>query len=173
MPGPDLRYALDDRYAAEAPPRIYLTGTQALVRMVLIQAEADRAAGLDTAGFVSGYRGSPLGAVDQEMWRAARRLEAAGVRFQPAVNEDLAATGGARHAEGGDRSGPHRAGRLRPLVRQGAGGGPIGRRPAARACLRRLPARGRAGGGRGTTMAASPPPCRTSRTWPCRLGECR
>ena len=91
----DLGYELDDRYrsvAPDRPGRVYLTGTQALVRMVLAQAERDRAAGLDTAGFVSGYRGSPLGAVDQEMWRAEKHLAAARVRFQPAINEDLAAT---------------------------------------------------------------------------------
>ena len=90
----DVRYTADCRYQSgeDAPDRIYLTGTQALVRAVIAQAEADRAAGLNTAGFVSGYRGSPLGAVDQEMWRAADRLREAGVRFQPGVNEDLAAT---------------------------------------------------------------------------------
>ncbi len=87
--------SLEDRYTlgiSEPSAPIYLTGTQALVRLLLAQAESDRAAGLQTAGFVSGYRGSPLGAVDQEMWRTAKRLEAAGIRFQPGVNEDLAAT---------------------------------------------------------------------------------
>ncbi len=87
--------SLDDRYISgisEPAGPVYLTGTQALVRLLLAQAEADRQAGLHTAGFVSGYRGSPLGGVDQELWRAAKRLEAAGIRFQPGVNEDLAAT---------------------------------------------------------------------------------
>jgi len=91
----DLNYELDDRYVSVAPDqpgRVHLTGTQALVRMVLAQAARDRAAGLDVAGFVSGYRGSPLGAVDQEMWRAKQHLADAHVRFQPAINEDLAAT---------------------------------------------------------------------------------
>ncbi|MFN3686225.1 indolepyruvate ferredoxin oxidoreductase family protein [Salinarimonas sp.] len=87
----DTAYRLEDRYARESG-RVYMTGTQALVRIVLEQARADREAGLDTAGFVSGYRGSPLGGVDQEMWRARRALEAARIRFQPAINEDLAAT---------------------------------------------------------------------------------
>ncbi len=90
----DRRYRLEDRTltGAAAPARVHLTGTQAIIRMLLAQAEADRAAGLDTAGFVSGYRGSPLGAVDQEMWKAAERLDAARIRFLPAINEDLAAT---------------------------------------------------------------------------------
>ncbi len=91
----DFSYELEHRYlsvAPDQPGRVYLTGTQALVRMVLAQAARDRAGGLDTAGFVSGYRGSPLGAVDQEMWRAKAHLAAAQVRFQPAINEDLAAT---------------------------------------------------------------------------------
>ena len=94
MDARDARRTLDRRPGAGggAPDRIYLTGTQALVRATLMQAERDRAAGLNTAGFVSGYRGSPLGAVDQEMWRSADRLRDAGIRFQPGINEDLAAT---------------------------------------------------------------------------------
>ncbi len=82
---------LEDKYALEAG-RIYLTGTQALVRLVIEQRRRDVAAGLDTAGFVSGYRGSPLGSVDKEMWAAAKHLEAHHIGFQPGVNEDLAAT---------------------------------------------------------------------------------
>jgi indolepyruvate ferredoxin oxidoreductase len=84
-------YALDDRYA-RTRGRVFLTGTQALVRIVLDQAARDRAAGLRTGGLVSGYRGSPLGGVDLEMWRQKTRLAEAGVEFLPAVNEDLAAT---------------------------------------------------------------------------------
>tara|TARA_R110002110_G_scaffold106423_6_gene266805 strand:- start:3806 stop:7204 length:3399 start_codon:yes stop_codon:yes gene_type:complete len=84
-------YSLDDRYALPHG-RVFMTGTQALVRIMLDQARRDRAAGLNTAGFVSGYRGSPLGGVDQEMWRNAARLDSAGIKFLPAVNEDLAAT---------------------------------------------------------------------------------
>ena len=52
----------------------------------------DSAAGLNTGGFVSGYRGSPLGGLDQELWRREAMLQAAGIRFQPGLNEDLAAT---------------------------------------------------------------------------------
>ncbi|QMW24461.1 indolepyruvate ferredoxin oxidoreductase family protein [Sandaracinobacteroides saxicola] len=82
---------LDDRYAVEGE-RIFLSGTQALVRLALVQRARDAAAGLNTGGFISGYRGSPLGAFDQELWRTKKLLEAANVRFVPGVNEELGAT---------------------------------------------------------------------------------
>ncbi|MFH0300383.1 indolepyruvate ferredoxin oxidoreductase family protein [Bradyrhizobium sp. 31Argb] len=84
-------YQLSDRYERDHG-RVFLTGTQAIVRIVLDQAKRDRAAGLNTAGFISGYRGSPLGGVDLELWRIADRLKAERIEFLPAVNEDLAAT---------------------------------------------------------------------------------
>ena len=84
-------YQLDDRYAREEG-RVFLTGTQALVRIMLDQARRDRAAGLNTAGFISGYRGSPLGKLDLELWRAKKRVEENKITFMPAVNEDLGAT---------------------------------------------------------------------------------
>ena len=84
-------YVLADRYARREG-RVYLTGTQALVRILLEQAGRDRNAGLNTAGFVSGYRGSPLGGVDLELWRATKLLAKNRIEFLPAVNEDLAAT---------------------------------------------------------------------------------
>jgi len=90
-PDIDHDYSLDDRYAARSG-RVFLTGTQALVRLPMMQAQADRAKGLNTAGFVSGYRGSPLGMVDQALWQAKRHLDPLNIRFQPAINEDLAAT---------------------------------------------------------------------------------
>lgn len=71
---------------------VYLTGTQALVRLCLMQAALDQRAGLNTAGYVSGYRGSPLGAIDQQFSQASGFLEAASVVFEPGLNEDLAAT---------------------------------------------------------------------------------
>ncbi|MGV3573411.1 MAG: indolepyruvate ferredoxin oxidoreductase family protein [Ramlibacter sp.] len=71
---------------------VFLTGTQALVRLLLMQRQRDAAAGLDTRGFISGYRGSPLGMVDQAVWKAGRKLEDSGVRFLPAINEELGAT---------------------------------------------------------------------------------
>ncbi len=84
-------YELADRYRRESG-RVLLTGTQALVRIPLMQRTLDKAAGLNTAGFISGYRGSPLGMVDQELWRAKQFLKESNIEFLPAVNEDLAAT---------------------------------------------------------------------------------
>jgi indolepyruvate ferredoxin oxidoreductase len=84
-------YELTDRYRRESG-RVLLTGTQALVRIGLMQRTMDVAAGLNTAGFVSGYRGSPLGMVDLELWRAKSFLAESNIEFLPAVNEDLAAT---------------------------------------------------------------------------------
>ena len=84
-------YQLADNLAA-ARGAVFLTGTQALVRLLLMQRRLDAARGLKTAGFVSGYRGSPLGMVDQQLWKAKKFLDGAGVQFLPAINEDLAAT---------------------------------------------------------------------------------
>ncbi len=82
---------LDDKYVQESG-RIYLSGIQALVRLPLMQRHRDQAAGLNTGGFISGYRGSPLGVYDNALWQARRFLERANVYFQPGINEDLAAT---------------------------------------------------------------------------------
>ncbi|GGK16466.1 indolepyruvate ferredoxin oxidoreductase [Luteimonas terricola] len=87
----DADYTLEDKYT-RTQGRIYLSGVQALVRLPMMQRLRDQAAGLDTAGFVSGYRGSPLGGFDLELWRARKHLEASAVRFQPGLNEDLGAT---------------------------------------------------------------------------------
>ncbi len=87
----DYSYELADRYRRQEG-RVFLSGTQALLRILLAQAALDRQAGRNTAGFVSGYRGSPLGGFDQELWRAKKLLEEARIEFLPAVNEDLAAT---------------------------------------------------------------------------------
>lgn len=83
--------ALGDKYD-KAQGMALLSGSQALVRLLLNQAERDRAGGLNTGGFVSGYRGSPLSGFDQTLWSAGKQLSASGVHFQPAINEDLAAT---------------------------------------------------------------------------------
>ena len=83
--------ALDDKFRTDIA-RSFLTGTQALVRLPLLQRQLDLRAGLNTAGFVSGYRGSPLGGVDIQMWGAAPHLDANHIRFVPGVNEELAAT---------------------------------------------------------------------------------
>ncbi|HEV2303859.1 MAG TPA: indolepyruvate ferredoxin oxidoreductase family protein, partial [Stellaceae bacterium] len=85
------RVTLDDKYALDKG-RVYLTGTQALVRLPMMQRQRDAAAGLDTACFISGYRGSPLGGLDQNLWSARRFLDRNNIRFQPAINEELAAT---------------------------------------------------------------------------------
>ncbi|MCP4935012.1 MAG: indolepyruvate ferredoxin oxidoreductase family protein, partial [bacterium] len=71
---------------------VLLNGSQALARLMLEQSRADKRHGLNTAGFVSGYRGSPLGGVDQTFWAAASHLEKAAIRFEPGLNEDIAAT---------------------------------------------------------------------------------
>ena len=84
-------YDLQDRYVREQG-RVFLTGTQALVRLPMLQRMRDRQRGLNTAGFISGYRGSPLGAYDQELWRARSFLDENDIQFLPAINEDLAAT---------------------------------------------------------------------------------
>ncbi len=82
---------LDDKYTLERG-RAYMSGIQALVRLPMLQQERDRAAGLNTAGFISGYRGSPLGGLDLSLWKAKQHLAAHQIVFQPGLNEDLAAT---------------------------------------------------------------------------------
>ncbi|KGJ06394.1 indolepyruvate ferredoxin oxidoreductase [Paracoccus halophilus] len=93
-------FSLSDRFDLKRR-HVLLNGTQALVRLMLMQAARDRAAGLNTAGFCTGYRGSPLGAVDLQMMKSDKELKAASVLFQPGLNEDLAATSiwGSQQAE--------------------------------------------------------------------------
>jgi len=85
------RATLDDKYVLDTG-RVYMTGVQALVRLPMMQHRRDTAAGLNTACYVTGYRGSPLGGVDQAMWQAGPFLERHNIHFQPGINEDLAAT---------------------------------------------------------------------------------
>ena len=82
---------LDDKYVLDQG-RVYLTGTQALVRLPMMQRQRDIAAGLNTGCFISGYRGSPLGGFDQALWSARRFIEKSNIHFQPAINEELGAT---------------------------------------------------------------------------------
>ena len=82
---------LDDKYTLDEG-QVLLTGAQALVRLPLVQRRRDLAAGLNTAGFISGYRGSPLGGYDQQLWAARKHLQDHHVVFKAGVNEDLAAT---------------------------------------------------------------------------------
>src|SRR5438067_2030926 len=86
-----MQVGLDDKYRLDAK-RIYLSGIQALVRLPLLQRERDRRQNLNTAGFISGYRGSPLGMYDHALWRAKSFLQAHDITFVPGLNEDLAAT---------------------------------------------------------------------------------
>ena len=82
---------LDDKFTLESG-LAWMSGIHALVRLPMMQRVRDARAGLNTAGFISGYRGSPLGGVDQNMWKAAKYLKQHHVEFQPGINEDLAAT---------------------------------------------------------------------------------
>jgi len=94
-PKPAAPIALDYRLGdnlTRTQGRVFLTGTQALVRALLTQGRLDRERGLNTAGFVSGYRGSPLAGVDLTLWKAQALMQANRVRFLPGINEDLAAT---------------------------------------------------------------------------------
>jgi indolepyruvate ferredoxin oxidoreductase len=86
-----LQVELEDKYRIESK-RIYLSGTQALVRLPMLQRERDRLQGLTTGGFISGYRGSPLGMYDHALWRAKSHLQQHDIAFVPGLNEDLAAT---------------------------------------------------------------------------------
>lgn len=88
----DRALSLDDKYTHFGEGRVYLNGIQALVRLPMLQRRRDRAAGHNTAGFISGYRGSPLGGYDMALVAAEKFLAAHDVRFAPAINEDLAAT---------------------------------------------------------------------------------
>ena len=83
--------SLDDKYTKESG-RLFMTGIQALVRLPILQSQRDRADGLNTAAYITGYRGSPLGGLDQQYWQAGRYLTPHHIHFQPAINEDLAAT---------------------------------------------------------------------------------
>ena len=90
-PTVDRPISLNDKYELEEG-RVFMSGLQSLVRLPLIQRRRDQAAGLNTAGFISGYRGSPLGGYDQELWRAKKMLAAENIVFEPGVNEELGAT---------------------------------------------------------------------------------
>ncbi|RLQ21991.1 indolepyruvate ferredoxin oxidoreductase family protein [Seongchinamella sediminis] len=88
---PMRKVSLDDKYALDAT-RAYMTGIEALVRLPMLQHQRDQRRGLNTAAFISGYRGSPLGTVDQSMWKARSWLQQHKVHFEAGINEELAAT---------------------------------------------------------------------------------
>ena len=83
--------SLDDKYDLDAT-QVFITGTQAVLRLVLMQKERDRRAGLNTGGYISGYRGSPIGGLDLAAYRETGRLKENDIVFEPGLNEDLAAT---------------------------------------------------------------------------------
>jgi hypothetical protein len=83
--------SLDDKYDL-GKERVFLTGSQAIVRLLLMQRERDRLAGLNTAGLISGYRGSPIGGLDLALYRIKDKLKSSHIVFQPGLNEELAAT---------------------------------------------------------------------------------
>ncbi|MBT4020597.1 MAG: indolepyruvate ferredoxin oxidoreductase family protein, partial [Alphaproteobacteria bacterium] len=82
---------LDDKYTVEKGP-VFISGTQALVRLLMLQRQRDALKGLNTAAYISGYRGSPLGNVDMEIWRSKKLVAENHITFNPGLNEDLAAT---------------------------------------------------------------------------------
>ena len=96
--GVDYNFALGDRYT-KSDGIVYLTGMQALVRLLIEQIDLDRRQGLRTRGYVSGYRGSPVGAFDSAIWQAGEAITDRGIHFNPGINEDLAMTavGGTQH----------------------------------------------------------------------------
>ncbi|GAB1362801.1 hypothetical protein MASR1M32_20370 [Rhodobacter sp.] len=89
--GPEANSVAASRYG-RAEGRILVSGTQALIRLLIEQSALDRAEGFNTAGYVSGYRGSPLAGFDREIEKAGKELQGTEIRFQPGLNEDLAAT---------------------------------------------------------------------------------
>ena len=134
---------LDDKYALERG-RAFMSGVQALVRLPMLQRQRDALAGLNTAGFISGYRGSPLGGYDQALWAAKKHLAEQHIVFQPGVNEELARHRGLGHAAARPvPEGQEVRRRLRHLVRQGPGRGPLLRRVQARQHGRHLAPRRR------------------------------
>ena len=106
--------SLDDKYVLEQG-RVFMTGVQALVRLPIMQRQRDAAAGLNTACFISGYRGSPLGGFDQALWEAGKLLDAKNIRFQPGIN----ASRGSYVKKAGCRSRP---GSVPPVAATGPAG---------------------------------------------------
>ncbi len=158
-----MQVGLDDKYRLEAK-RIYLSGIQALVRLPMLQRERDRAQNLNTAGFISGYRGSPLGMYDNALWRAKSFLQAHDIAFVPGLNEDLAATAVWGSQQVGLFPGRQGRWRVRNLVRQRAGRGSLGRRAEARQFGWHLAARRRACSGRRRSWLPILNTCASERT---------
>jgi len=89
--GDVMKVSLDDKYSLDKG-RAFMTGIEALVRLPILQHQRDLERGLNTACFISGYRGSPIGGLDQALWQAKHFTDKHNIHFQPGVNEDLAMT---------------------------------------------------------------------------------
>jgi indolepyruvate ferredoxin oxidoreductase len=124
---------LDDKYSLDYG-HAFMSGVQALVKLPMLQRVRDQRVGKNTAGFISGYRGSPLGTYDQSLQKAEKFLKAHHVVFQPGVNEELAATAiwGTQQLGFAPTGVQQVRRRVRHLVRQGPGRGPLLRRVQAR-----------------------------------------
>ena len=88
MNAPLAKVSLDDKFTLDRGP-VLISGTQAMVRAALMQQARDRAAGLNTAGYISGYRGSPLGGLDLQLARAQALLSGSNIHFEPGLNLSL------------------------------------------------------------------------------------
>jgi len=170
------RASLDDRYQA-TEGAVYLTGTQALVRLPILQRQRDAAAGLNTAGYISGYRGSPLGGYDQALEKARAHLDAHHVRFVPGLNEDLGATTAcSRSGTARDRASiaaaTCSATRTRRAPRATAACSPW---PATTTVRNRRPSprRPTSSSRRCRFPCSRQPPCRTTSTSACTAWRCR
>ena len=185
--------SLADKYRLERG-RVFLTAMQALVRLPMLQRERDRAAGLNTAGYVSGYRGSPVGGLDTALHEAQPFLAAHDIRFHPGGQRGPRGHRDLGHAAAAPAARRPARRHLRHVVRQGPRRRPLRRRLQARQLRRHLPARRRAGGGRRRPQRPlvgrrAPerahllglrdsrcwrrPACRTSSTSGCTAGPCR
>ncbi len=162
---PLANVTLDDKYTRSGPR--LPDGVQALVRLPLMQRERDRAAGLNTAGFISGYRGSPLGAYDNALWQARKHLEQHHI-LSAGVNEDLAATAIWGTQQVNLFPGAHVRRRVRHLVRQGPRRRPLRRRVQARQRRRHARSTAACSCSPATTTAASRRRCRTRASRCCQ-----
>ena len=114
----EVRTTLDDKYI-QTGGRVFISSNQALVRLPLDQKRRDRAAGLNTAGYISGYRGSPLGVYDSALWAAQKLLDSHDIRFMPGPERGARRQRDSRHATAEVVRQIELRRRLRPVVRQG------------------------------------------------------
>ena len=134
---PENAITLEDKYTA-TEGKVFMNGTQALVRLPMVQMRRDRAAGLNTGAFISGYRGSPVGGFDFALSAARKHLKDHDIVFQPGVNEDLAATAVWGSQQIAMSPGARKDGVVGMLVRQGPGRRPLRRCLQARKLFRHI-----------------------------------